>query len=171
MSWISYIESHVYCTYTGGRTFSRMGQDKAFMHGGIPRLAKELSQSGCTKIIVLCGSEERVELFDEECWPDPGDAACLAEVIRWAINKLEGVIQLVPCDAFLVSSKFFTEMNIGVPLDGEGGVSHYWLELKKSDLIHSNRIETMFQNIPSVKLPKVLHEIKNFNELNDFNQL
>ena len=99
---------------------SRMGQDKAFMHGGIPRLTKELRQSGCSKIVVLCGSEERGELFDEECWPDPEDADCLAEVIRWAINKLEGVIQFVPCDAFLVSSKFFTEMSIGVPLDSEG---------------------------------------------------
>ena len=155
-----------------GGLSSRMGQDKAFMHGGIPRLAKELRQSGCTKIIVLCGSEERVELFDEECWPDPGDATCLAEVIRWAINKLEGVIRLVPCDAFLVSSKFFTEMNIGVPLDGEGRRQPLLARIeKKSDLIHSNRIETMFQNIPSVKLLKVLHEIKNFNELNDFNQL
>lgn len=154
-----------------GGLSSRMGQDKAFMHGGIPRLAKELRQSGCTKIIVLCGSEERVELFDEECWPDPGDAVCLAEVIRWAINKLEGVIQLVPCDAFLVSSKFFTEMNIGVPLDGEGRRQPLLARIgKKSEIIHSNRIETMFQNIPSVKLPKVLHEIKNFNDLNDFNQ-
>ena len=102
----------------------------------------------------------------------PRDAACLAEVIRWAINKLEGVIQLVPCDAFLVSSKFFTEMNIGVPLDDEGRRQPLLARIeKKSDLIHSNRIETMFQNIPSVKLPKVLHEIKNFNDLNDFNQL
>ncbi|MED5351113.1 MAG: nucleotidyltransferase family protein [Candidatus Thermoplasmatota archaeon] len=151
---------------------SRMGQDKAFMHGGIPRLTKELRQSGCTKIVVLCGSEERAELFDEECWPDPEDADCLAEVIRWAINKLEGVIQFVPCDAFLVSSKFFTEMSIGVPLDSEGRRQPLLARIeKKSDLIHSNRIETMFQNIPSVELPQTLHEIKNFNDLNDFNQL
>ncbi len=149
-----------------------MGQDKAFMHGGIPRLAKELRQSDCTRIVVLCGSEERVELFDEECWPDPEDAGCLAEVIRWAINKLEGVIQFVPCDAFLVSSKFFTEMSIGVPLDSEGRRQPLLARIeKKSDLIHSNRIETMFQNIPSVKLSQIVHEIKNFNNLNDFNQL
>lgn len=155
-----------------GGLSSRMGQDKAFMYGGITRLAKELRQSGCTKIIVLCGSEERAGLFDEECWPDPENAGCLAEVMRWAINKLEGVIQFVPCDAFLASSKFFTKMSIGVPLDGEGRRQPLLARIeKKSALIHSNRIETMFQNIPSVKLPEVLHEIKNFNELNDFNQL
>ena len=155
-----------------GGLSSRMGQDKAFMHGGVPRLANELRQGGCTKIIVLCGSTERVEMFDEECWPDPEGTECLAEVIRWAIKKLEGVIQLVPCDAFLVSSKFFTKMRIGVPLDGDHRRQPLLARIRKnSDLITSNRIETMFQNIPSVRLPEVIHEVKNFNNLNDFTEL
>ena len=155
-----------------GGLSSRMGQDKAFMHGGVPRLANELRKSGCTKIIVLCGSTKRVEMFDEECWPDPEGIECLAEVIRWAIKKLEGVIQLVPCDAFLVSSEFFTKMRIGVPLDGDHRRQPLLARIRKnSDLINSNHIETMFQNIPSIRLPEVIHEIKNFNNLNDFTEL
>jgi hypothetical protein len=62
-------------------------------------------------------------------------------------------------------------MRIGVPLDGDYRRQPLLARIRKnSDLIDSNRIETMFQNIPSVRLPEVIHEVKNFNNLNDFTE-
>ena len=49
-----------------GGNSSRMGQDKSRLYSNVSRLVKEMKLAGCSNILVMCGSEERAELFDEE---------------------------------------------------------------------------------------------------------
>ena len=77
-----------------------MGQDKALMAGGVERLMAAAQSSGVDHIITLCGSIERVPLFKGKVWPDPEACNSLMEVIYWALDAIEGAVQLIPCDAF-----------------------------------------------------------------------
>ena len=63
--------------FAGGKS-SRMGRDKAAMYGGVARLIDECSKAGISKIITLCGAEERKSAFSGDCLlytsPSPRDA-------------------------------------------------------------------------------------------------
>ncbi len=136
-----------------GGSSVRMGNDKAFLGGGVTRICSELRKDECKRIIVLCGSESRIELFAEECWPDPNEDMSVAEILRWAIAKLEGVIQIVPCDAFLADRRLFSILRYGVPLDDKGRRQPLLARLETSDyLSSSSRVEEMFAYLPSLDL-------------------
>lgn len=130
----------------GGKS-TRMGEDKAFLKGGVARLAEELRNAGCTRIIVMCGTKERSELFAEECVVDAGKT--LAESLKILLGTLEGEIQLAPCDAVLADAAFFTSIN-GVPLDQNGSrqplLARFHLPLP---LINSDKITELFAPLPS----------------------
>ena len=130
----------------GGRS-TRMGKDKAFLKGGVSRLAKEMRNSGCSRIIVMCGTKERSGLFSEECVEDAGET--LAESLKILLDSLEGEIQLSSCDAVLADAGFFSSIT-GVPLDQNGSrqplLARFHLPLPQ---INSDRISEMFAHLPS----------------------
>ena len=64
--------------FAGGKS-SRMGRDKAAMYGGVARLIDECSKAGISKIITLCGAEERKSAFSGEVWSDPENCTGLIE--------------------------------------------------------------------------------------------
>ena len=136
-----------------GGSSVRMGSDKAFLGGGVERLCSELKKSQCNRIIVLCGDESRTELFSEECWPDPNEDMSVAEILRWAIARLEGELQIVPCDAFFADHRLFSLLKYGVPLDANGRRQPLLARLQTSDDLGSSaRVEEMFAYLPSQDL-------------------
>jgi molybdopterin-guanine dinucleotide biosynthesis protein A len=136
-----------------GGSSVRMGSDKAFLGGGVTRLCSELKKGKCNQIIVLCGDESRAGLFSEECWPDPAKKISIAEILRWAIAKLEGEIQIVPCDAFFADHRLFSVLKYGVPLDDNARRQPLLARLQASDdLGSSSRVEEMFAYLPSQDL-------------------
>ena len=85
-----------------GGLSSRMGQDKSLINSNVSRLANELRSAGCSRIIVMCGTAERMDLFEEECVIDSKET--LAESLYDFISQLTGKIQLAPCDAYLADA-------------------------------------------------------------------
>ena len=130
----------------GGKS-TRMGKDKAFLKGGVARLAEELRNARCTRIIVMCGTKERSELFAEECVVDAGKT--LAESLKILLSTLEGEIQLAPCDAVLADAAFFSSIS-GIPLDQNGSrqplLARFHLPLPPTN---SDKITELFAHLPS----------------------
>ena len=155
-----------------GGSSVRMGSDKAFLEGGVERLCSELRKGDCNKIIVLCGNKNRVGLFVEECWPDPNENMSVAEILRWAIARLEGEIQLVPCDAFLADQRLFSILEYGVPLDTNGRRQPLLARLQASDDLGSSpRVEEMLGYLPSQSLGMLGALAKNINSPEDLREI
>jgi hypothetical protein len=130
-----------------GGTSLRMGEDKAFLRGGVTRLAEELRKAGCNRVIVMCGTKERIGLFDEECVIDSHDD--LASSITTVLNGLEGEVQLVPCDAVLADSSFLSSIT-GVPLDEHGERQHLMARVTLPlPEIDSKKVSDLFDYLPS----------------------
>jgi molybdopterin-guanine dinucleotide biosynthesis protein A len=121
----------------GGHS-SRMGEDKSLINSNVTRLSKEMRKSGCTRVIVMCGTKERSSLFEEECVPDSSET--LAESLLNLLSGLRGRVQLAPCDAYLADAEFFSTIE-GVPTDDSG----------ERQPEHSIRISEVFRNLPSCK--------------------
>jgi len=130
----------------GGKS-TRMGEDKAALFDNVSRLSKELKLAGCDNIIVMCGDESRINLFDEDCVVDRG--FCLAESLRFVLSSLTGEIQLAPCDAYLADCELF-ERIAGVPVDQNGFrqplLSRFMLPFEG---VESNKLTDMFSHLPS----------------------
>lgn len=151
----------------GGKS-TRMGQDKALMAGGVERLMAAAQSSGVDQIITLCGSIERVALFKGKVWPDPEACTSLMEVIYWALDTIEGAVQLIPCDAFQLEQRGLTaliESNGGVPLDSNGERQPLLANCPKgwSPARNAKNIQAMFADLPSLNLGEMTREMKNFN--------
>ena len=93
----------------GGKS-SRMGEDKSLLNSNVERLARELEASGCERVIIMCGSEERADLFPGECHIDTKET--LAESLFELISNLHGTIQLAPCDAYLADESYSHESEV-----------------------------------------------------------
>ena len=130
----------------GGRS-SRMGKDKSLINSNVARLSNEMKMSGCTRIIVMCGTEERSSLFEEECIPD--SSKTLAESLLYLLSEIEGRVQLAPCDAYLADAEFFSAID-GVPTDDAGERQPLLANFDvKTELELSVKIGEVFKNIPS----------------------
>jgi len=130
----------------GGRS-SRMGEDKSLINSNVARLSNEMKKSGCTRIIVMCGTEERAPLFEDECIPDSSNT--LAESLLDLLSEIKGYIQLAPCDAYLADAEFFSAIE-GVPTDDAGERQPLLANFDaKIELERSVRISEVFKNIPS----------------------
>ena len=146
-----------------------MGKDKSLLNSNVERLSRELEASGCERVIIMCGSEERADLFSGECHIDTKNT--LAESLFELISSLHGTIQLAPCDAYLADEELFSRIR-GVPTDDEGNRQPLLAKFdSKDELIQSQRISQMFQNIPSceggikarnVNTPEEFKEIQSF---------
>ena len=130
----------------GGKS-SRMGQDKSLINSNVGRLANELRLAGCSRVVVMCGTAERMTLFDEECVIDSRDS--LAESLYDLISDLSGKIQLAPCDAYLADAGLFSKID-GVPTDDLGNRQPLLAKIDASGLLtKSVKISEMFQYIQS----------------------
>lgn len=130
----------------GGES-TRMGEDKALINSNVKRLSNELKKAGCNRIVIMCGSEERMHLFEDECVPDTADS--LAESIVDFVSEIEGPIQLAPCDAYLADADFFNMID-GVPLDDTGRRQPLLARIENTSLLGSSKkISTVFANIAS----------------------
>ena len=130
----------------GGQS-SRMGQDKSLINSNVSRLANELRVAGCSRIIVMCGTTERMDLFEEECITDSRET--LAESLFDFISQLTGKIQLAPCDAYLADADLFSKID-GVPTDDLGNRQPLLAKFDTNNrLRRSVKISEMFQDIRS----------------------
>ena len=130
-----------------GGLSSRMGQDKSLINSNVSRLAKELRSAGCSRIIVMCGTTERMDLFEEECITDSRET--LAESLFDFISQLTGKIQLAPCDAYLADADLFSKID-GVPTDDLGNRQPLLAKFDTNNrLRRSVKISEMFQDIRS----------------------
>jgi len=130
----------------GGQS-SRMGQDKSLINSNVSRLANELRLAGCSRIIVMCGTTERMDLFEEECITDSRET--LAESLFDFISQLTGKIQLAPCDAYLADADLFSKID-GVPTDDLGNRQPLLAKFDTNNRLRmSVKISEMFQDIRS----------------------
>lgn len=152
----------------GGRS-SRMGEDKSLIYSNVSRLSKELKKSGCSRVVVMCGTPERFSLFEEECVADSSQT--LAESLLDLLSGIEGLVQLVPCDAYLADAELFSRIE-GVPTDDSGKrqplLANFDSEVR---LEHSVKISEIFKYLPSCEggikarntnTPGQLKEIQSF---------
>ena len=130
-----------------GGLSSRMGQDKSLINSNVSRLANELRLAGCSRIVVMCGTAERMALFEEECVIDSKET--LAESLYDFVSQLSGKIQLAPCDAYLADADLFSKID-GVPTDDLGNRQPLLAKIgADSPLRRSVKISEMFQDIQS----------------------
>ncbi|MDP6234368.1 MAG: NTP transferase domain-containing protein [Candidatus Poseidoniaceae archaeon] len=151
----------------GGES-SRMGTDKAQMHGGVQRLQNVAKSCGIKEIIVLCGGQERRSMFQGKVWPDPPFCNNLTEVIQWAFKEIDGPIQLICCDAFQLEVDGLQQLLLSkgaVPLD-EQKIRQPLLancpedfELGESD----GSVASLFSHLPSLDMGSKANQMKNFN--------
>ena len=155
----------------GGKS-RRMGQDKAIMAGGVERLRALATQCGVDRIITLCGDTSRQSMFEGETWPDPLSCSSLCEVLEWAFKNIEGTVQLISCDSFLLERsglEFLLASKGGVPLDEDGRrqplLAHCPSEwtLNTSD----GKISSLFSNLQDLEAGVLTHQMKNFNTPSD----
>ncbi len=146
-----------------------MGEDKSLLNSNVERLYRELQASGCGRIIIMCGSEDRTDLFLGECHIDTKET--LAESLFELISTLPGTIQLAPCDAYLADQELFSKIR-GVPVDDEGNRQPLLARIEsQNELTRTKRISEMFQNVPSceggikarnINTPEEFKEIQSF---------
>ena len=146
-----------------------MGEDKSLLNSNVERLSRELQASGCERIIIMCGSEDRSDLFPGECHIDTKET--LSESLFELVSSLHGTIQLAPCDAYLADEELFQKIR-GVPIDDEGNRQPLLARIEtQHDLVQSVRVSEMFQNIPSceggikarnINTPEEFKEIQSF---------
>ena len=146
-----------------------MGEDKSLLNSNVERLSRELEASGCERVIIMCGSENRADMFPGECHIDTKET--LAESLFELISSLRGTIQLAACDAYLADEELFSMIQ-GVPIDDGGKRQPLLARIEnQNELIKSEKISEMFQNIPSceggikarnINTPKEFKEIQSF---------
>ena len=151
----------------GGKS-DRMGQDKALMDGGVDHLRALALDAEVERIITLCGDDNRIPLFEGEVWPDPPQCTSLREVLEWVFGKIEGAIQLIPCDAFQLQRSglgFLLNCDGGVPLDEHGKrqplLAHCPSEWTPT--LSGRDVSSLFSNLQDLDAGKLTGQMKNFN--------
>ena len=155
----------------GGKS-TRMGQDKAMMNGGVNRLLSIYSQQGAQRIITLCGEQSRIELFEGEVWPDPDEVTGPLELIKWCLTKIEGDIQLIPCDAFNLletGADWLLKQESGVPVDSSMQRQPLMSKITNRELIdyQATTINGLFDRFPSLENIYFSNQFSNFNSKAD----
>ena len=151
----------------GGKS-TRMGQDKAMMNGGVNRLLSIYSQLGAQRIITLCGEQSRIELFEGEVWPDPDGVTGPLELIKWCLTKIEGDIQLIPCDAFNLletGADWLLKQENGVPVDSSMQRQPLMSRITNRELIDAKAttLNDLFGKFPSLQDTNYSSQFSNFN--------
>lgn len=149
----------------GGKS-SRMGKDKAVLNSSVARIHQHLTDIGCSNIITMCGTEERMEMFEGNCVPDSKDN--LARSLIEIIENIDDEIQLVPCDAYLVDAVFLSNIS-GVPVDDKGSRQPLLARLAKGFVPnYSDKISEVFSEVESCEGGL---KARNFNTSEEFKEI
>jgi hypothetical protein len=151
----------------GGKS-SRMGQDKSLMFGGVERIRKLCKECGIENIVTLCGSEDRVSMFEGVVWPDPDYCQKLPDVIRWVHLEIAGPIQYIPCDAFdldIDSLQSLLQSGGGVPLDSNSKRQPLLANCPADfQLGAGESVNSLFDRLASVAVDSGADNYSNYNE-------
>ena len=159
----------------GGKS-TRMKQDKSTMFGGVKRIRDECIKANITRIITLCGSNDRMQLFHGEVWPDPDNCHGIFPVIKWAINQLDDDVLLIPCDAFNISEIGITELisqENCVPADEFGNRQPLFARISNQTELVSTAasLTDLFERFPTHENKVISAEFNNFNLPTDLTNL
>ena len=151
----------------GGKS-TRMKQDKSIMFGGVKRIRDECIKANIARIITLCGSNDRMQLFHGEVWPDPDNCHGIFPVIKWAINELDDDVLLIPCDAFNISEIGITELisqENCVPADEFGNRQPLFARISNQTELVSTAasLTDLFERFPTHENKVISAEFNNFN--------
>ena len=151
----------------GGKS-TRMKQDKSTMFGGVNRIRDECIKANIARIITLCGSNDRMQLFHGEVWPDPDNCHGIFPVIKWAINELDDDVLLRPCDAFNISEIGITELisqENCVPADEFGNRQPLFARISNQTELVSTAasLTDLFERFPTHENKVISAEFNNFN--------
>ena len=151
-----------------GGTSSRMGQDKSLMCGGVERIRKLCKECGIENIVTLCGSEDRISMFEGVVWPDPDYCQKLTDVIRWVHLEITGPIQYIPCDAFdldIDSLQSLLQSGGGVPLDSNSKRQPLLANCPADfQLGTGESVNSLFDRLASVAVDSGADNYSNYNE-------
>ena len=149
--------------FAGGKT-ERFGSDKALL-GGVENIANAMRECGFSRVIVLCGKPDRKSLFNEECWADLEGSKGVLDVLKWAIEEIDGEIQLAPCDALYLDAETIAEIK-GVPMDEIGRRQPLLARLPKGFKPKGESVTEMMSGIKSQIVSKP-EKVRNFNYPSD----
>lgn len=154
----------------GGKS-QRMGQDKAFILGGVKRIQNLINQIGNHRIITLCGIKERMGLFVGEVWPDPVHCDCLACVIDWVFEQIDDDVLFVPCDMYDLGIDGLTQVMRQpncVAVDERGVRQPLLCHISDKTLVRNSKtISEKFASIPSIECLDFANQYTNFNRQED----
>ena len=157
-----------------GGASQRMGQEKATMFGGVERLRQCLFRAGIERCVILCGKEERADLFSGEVMVDPPHMDGLHRIIPWVQERIGAPLLLVPCDAFLLTPEAvvaFLEATPegGVPTDENGRRQPLFAHLPDGydGDIASRSVLGLVQDLPTVDMLEHRSAFSNFNQPSD----
>ena len=153
-----------------GGTSQRMKEDKATMFGGVKRLQQCLSEAGIERCVVLCGDEERANMFEGEVMSDPPGVEGLHRIISWLLDTIDDGIFLVPCDAFLLTKEAVQALleaspNGGVPLDEARRRQPLFAHLPNGITVdkEGQNVREMMQGLDSIDVHPYGSAFTNFN--------
>ena len=157
--------------FAGGNS-SRMGEDKSQMFGGVSRLIKQCKLSSVVRIITLCGSKNRMEMFDGEVWPDPEFCSSLVELVAWSISQIDDDVILIPCDAFNLQSTgidALIQQGNCVPVDQQQQRQPLMARIINKALINwqAESINQLFSEFSNYQNDELSSQFTNFNQNSD----
>ena len=157
-----------------GGASQRMEEDKANMFGGVERLQQCLQKAGLERTVVLCGDDQRKDLFSGEVMVDPPGVEGLHELLSWLLETFQEGVLLVPCDAFLLTAEAVQALltnspNGGVPLDEEQRRQPLFAHLPKGVHVHERgqNVRELLQHLPSIDVGPFNAAFTNFNQPDD----
>ena len=164
------------CLILAGGKSIRMGRDKALLYDSVNQLSQKLTSRG-TRVIVACGSPNRANLFNSECWFDPADALSLADVIRAFVQEHDEEIQLFPCDMYNLDDEAIDAILAqppGVPVDQDGRDQFTLARIPKGTTFSSSSsLKGLFSDFERNQMDFLDQRLENFNfptQIDDLNK-
>ena len=164
------------CLILAGGKSIRMGRDKALLYDSVNQLSQKLTLRG-TRIIVACGSPNRANLFNSECWFDPADALSLADVLRAFVQEHDEEIQLFPCDMYNLDDEAIDAILAqlpGVPVDQDGREQFTLARIPKGCTFStSSSLKGLFSDFERNQMDFLDRRLENFNfptQIDDLNK-
>ncbi len=157
--------------FAGGKS-TRMREDKSTMFGGVKRIRNECDRANVSRIITLCGSEDRMKLFDGEVWVDPIDSRGVLDVVRWSVREVGNDILLIPCDGFNITklgiNKLVEQENC-VPIDGFGNRQPLFARISNPEKLvwEASTLTGLLGKFPDYENIALSSEFNNFNQRSD----